>query len=170
VGAIRRQRRAEHGETDQLSPGCRPHAAAAMNCWRASEIGRQSAHAVASTMGPARPPRPPPAGDARAASFHRAVQWKTVWTSTGLSDASSLRWCRGLGMRAASKPMTVPTTFSLRAKISFQDQASRQRVMRRSPFAILSALPATSECLISPELLSHPLCTVRPADAAGSNR
>jgi len=29
VGAIRRQRRAEHGETDQHAPGCRPAAAAA---------------------------------------------------------------------------------------------------------------------------------------------
>ena len=66
------------------------------------------------------------------------------------SIASSSKWFKSSGKRAASKRMTVSTASSLRVKISFQDQASRQRVTLRSPFAILSALPATSECLISP--------------------
>jgi hypothetical protein len=39
-----------------------------------------------------------------------------------------------------------------KAKTSFPDQASSQRVTLRLPFAILSALLATSESLVSPEL------------------
>jgi integrase len=52
-------------------------------------------------------------------------------------------WCTY--EKVASRGKTKPRTL-------FLDQASRQRVTLRLPFAILSALPATSESLVSPEL------------------
>lgn len=46
--------------------------------------------------------------------------------------------------------MTVFTAFLLKAKNYFRDQVLMQRVTPKSPFAILSALPATSEFPASP--------------------
>jgi hypothetical protein len=67
-------------------------------------------------------------------------------------------------------PMAMATASSLKAKTYVQDQASRPRFTRRSPFTIQSALPVTSESLISPELLARSHLTLRIAGACGSSQ
>jgi hypothetical protein len=89
-GCIRRQRRAQHGKTDQHPSGCRPATAVAMNCWRASEIRRQSAHSarVSNRSSPTSSsptlPVPQAADTTSAAEARRADGWQREW----------LGWCR----------------------------------------------------------------------------
>jgi hypothetical protein len=75
-----------------------------------------------------------------------------------------------LGEANDLSPMAMATASSFKAKTYVQDQASRPRFTRRSPFTMQSALPVTSESLIPPELLGRSHLTLRIADACGSSQ